>query len=268
MVFGGTIMVKKKVTKAKTSDIKPVHKATKAKVSGMTHNHRHKDENFLTKTIMSLIALSVILLLVNQVQINGLTVLLSSGPSFSGGKDLVNLDLTQIKSTGHTLAAVFPVEQIVTQEDAMAMLFPTGTPEYGEALGVSYDDPINSLSTLSSMFRGLKVEVEANDPEAFQRYVNLASNPYGVSCEYCCGVGPIGADSKGNSRCGCQHNPAVLSLTLYLAAYTDYNDGEILREVMRWKTLFFPRNMIELGMTVAGGDTSALDSLPGMVGGC
>jgi len=26
--------------------------------------------------------------------------------------------------------------------------------------------------------------------------------------------------------------------------------------------------MIELGMTVAGGDTSALADLPGMVGGC
>ena len=33
---------------------------------------------------------------------------------------------------------------------------------------------------------------------------------------------------------------------------------------MRWKTLFFPQKMIELGMTVAGGDTSKLESLPGI----
>ena len=49
---------------------------------------------------------------------------------------------------------------------------------------------------------------------------------------------------------------------------TDYSDAEILREVMRWKTLFFPKNMIELGTSLAGGDTSALNNLPGMVGGC
>jgi hypothetical protein len=49
---------------------------------------------------------------------------------------------------------------------------------------------------------------------------------------------------------------------------TDYSDGEILREAMKWKALWFPKNMIELGMTVAGGDTSALANLPGMVGGC
>ena len=49
---------------------------------------------------------------------------------------------------------------------------------------------------------------------------------------------------------------------------TDYNDAQILQEVYRWKTLFFPRNMIELAGKVAGGDSSVLNDLPGMVGGC
>jgi hypothetical protein len=118
------------------------------------------------------------------------------------------------------------------------------------------------------MYRGLKTEVEKSDPEAFARFVNLASTPKGVSCEYCCGIGPTGADDKGNSRCGCQHNPALLSLSLYLSAYSDYSDAEILRETMKWKTLFFPKNMIELGASIAGGDSSVLENLPGMVGGC
>ncbi|MBC8500196.1 MAG: hypothetical protein ISS25_00075 [Nanoarchaeota archaeon] len=230
-----------------------------------------KQDNMLTRPLVGLIVLAALVMFLNQLQINGISTMLttpSSRLSGSGNVDLEGIDLSQIKSTGHTLAAVFPVEEIQTVDDAMAMIFPTGTPEYGEALGVSYDDPVGSLSTLAKMYRGLKAEVEKSDPEAFQRFVNLASNPYGISCEYCCGVGPIGADKNGNSRCGCQHNPAALSLALYLAAYTDYNDGEILREVMKWKTLFFPKNMIELAMTVAGGDTSALDNLPGMVGGC
>lgn len=228
-----------------------------------------KNENFLTKPILVLVVLGIVMLFVNQMQIQNVSAMMdSSSKGSTSGKDLSTLNLASLKSTGHTVAAVFPVEDIQTTDDAMAMMFPTGTPEYGDALGVSFDDPINSLSTLANMYRGLKSEVQNKDPEAFQRYVNLASNPYGISCEYCCGIGPVGADKNGNSRCGCQHNPAVLSVALYLSAYTDYNDGEILREVMKWKTLFFPKNMVELGMQVAGGDTSSLDDLPGMVGGC
>lgn len=227
-------------------------------------------ENMLTRPILVLIIFVAAIMFFNQLQINNISAMLTSPSSRSGfgGVDLSGLDLSQLKSTGHTIAAVFPVEEIQTPEDAMAILFPTGTPEYGEALGVSFDDPVGSLSVLAKMFRNLKSEVEQSDPEAFQRYVNLASNPYGISCEYCCGLGAAGARSNGDSMCGCQHNPALLSLTLYLAAYTDYSDGEILREAIKWKTLFFPKDMIELGMTVAGGDTSALDNLPGMVGGC
>ena len=231
-----------------------------------------------TQPVVLLIAAAFIFVLFNQYQIFTLQTMLSGGVESSGsltsktpnlaGKDLSGIDLSAIKSTGHTIAAVFPIDQIKTSADAMAMIFPTGTPEYGEALGVSYDDPVNSLNKLAGMFNSLRVEVEKSNPAAYARYVNLASNPYGVSCEYCCGIGPAGADKKGNSKCGCQHNPALLSITLYLTAYTDYTDGEILREVMRWKTLFFPKNMIELASSLAGGDTSSLDNLPGMVGGC
>ncbi|MEK6845693.1 MAG: hypothetical protein AABY26_02950 [Nanoarchaeota archaeon] len=222
-----------------------------------------------------LLGIVVVIMVVNQVlitnvsgQLTGSSVLggvFSSGSS--GGKDLSTIDIDSLKSTGHTVAAVFPVESFKSAEDAMAAMFPTGTPEYGPALGVNFDDPVTSLATLSNMYRGLKAEVEKNKPDAFKRFMTLAGKPVGISCEYCCGIGTIGIDKKGNSACGCQHNPALLSVALYLTAYTDYSDAEILREVMRWKTLFFPKNMIELGTSLAGGDTSKLE-LPGMVGGC
>lgn len=247
------------------------HKKTTIK-----HKH-HKKQNIMTTQIKWLLAIAVLIILFNQYQLNSIYGMTStSNPiflglggtsTFSGNKDLANIDLSQLKSTGHTIAAVFPVEDIQTQEDALAIMFPTGTPEYGEQLGVSFDDPIESLSILAKMYRSLKAEVQQNNPEGWQRFMNLALKPVGISCEYCCGVGPIGIDKNGNSRCGCQHNPAVLTVALYLSAYTDYTDGEILREVMRWKTLFFPKNMIGLGLTVAGGDVSQL-KLPGMVGGC
>lgn len=231
-----------------------------------------KEEKLFTQPIIALIVIAVLIVFFNQVQINSITGMMGAGSSkifkSSGSKDLANINLAELKTTGHTIAAVFPVEDIKTADDAMAILFPTGTPDYGENLGVSYDDPVGSLAVLAKMYRGLKAEVQKSSPEGWDRYMNLAAKPVGISCEYCCGIGPIGINKDGDSGCGCQHNPALLSVALYLSAYSDYNDGEILREVMRWKTLFFPKNMIEMGMTVAGGDTSSLDNLPGMVGGC
>ncbi len=252
-----------------------MEKETK-KVEHSVRHKKHKTEKIITKPIIALMVVAVLAVLFNQIQINTVSGMVTSNPVSkgtssgysSGSKDLVNINLAELKSTGHTLAAVFPVEDIQTPDDAMAILFPTGTPDYGEELGVSFDDPVGSLSILAKMYRGLKAEVEKSNPEGWQRYMNLALKPVGISCEYCCGVGPIGIRKDGSSSCGCQHNPALLSVALYLSAYTDYTDGEILREVIRWKTLFFPKKMIELGMTVAGGDTSALDNLPGMVGGC
>ena len=98
------------------------------------------------------------------------------------------------------------------------MMFPTGTPDYGDELGVSFDDPVGSLSKLARMYNSLKTEVQKNNPEDFQRFLNLALKPVGISCEYCCGIGPVGIDKNGNSRCGCQHNPALLSVALYLSS--------------------------------------------------
>ncbi len=238
---------------------------------------KRRKEKILTLPILILVVIAIVLLSFNQLQINAISSMPISSMSISGSRaggatgrsgDLSSVDISKLKSTGQTLAAVFPLGNINSNEDAMAILLPTGTPEYGEALGVSYDDPLKSLEKLSNMYRGLKAEVQKNNPEAWQRFMNLASKPVGISCEYCCGVGPIGIDRNGNSACGCQHNPALLTVALYLTAYTDYSDAEILREVMRWKTLFFPKNMIELAASVAGKDVSELDDLPGMVGGC
>tara|TARA_Y100000310_G_scaffold15911_1_gene15959 strand:- start:2715 stop:3554 length:840 start_codon:yes stop_codon:yes gene_type:complete len=253
------------------------------------HHHRHDNEGkLITKSIITLIAALVLILVFNEVQMNAISGMIttnvgnvgginqasnsetktsSGSTSLSQNKDLADINLEEIKSTAHTIAAVFPLEGL-DGDGVMEVMFPIGTPEYGEELGVSFDDPVTALNVLAKMYNGLKAEVEKSNPEAFQRFVNLASNPYGISCEYCCGIGPAGADKKGNSKCGCAHNPGILSLTLYLSAYTDYSDGEILREAMRWKTLWFPKNMIGLGASLAGGDTSALDNLPGMVGGC
>ena len=206
-----------------------------------------------------LIGALAILLVYTQIQVSSL--------GNSGGFSFGNADITQIKSTAQAVAVLFPVDKIKTTDDAIAMMIPTGTPEYSDDLGgISFDDPVNSMTYLAKWYSSLKEEVK-QDAGLWQRYINLAAAPRGISCEFCCGVGPQGIDSKGNLRCGCQHAPALQALTLGLMKYTDYDDTRILYEVMRWKALFFPKNMVEIAMKVAGSGGNVAE-LPGMIGGC
>jgi len=240
----------------------------------MEHEHtKHKKQYQLEIITISLIAVVAVLILFNQWQINTISGsiygLSGIGGRISvGGKDVSNIDLSQLKSTGHSVAAMFPVENIKTAQDAVNVMIPTGIPDYGNALGISYDDPLKALSVLSGQVYPYMLSEIKKDQATYQRYLNLVLKPVGISCEYCCGVGPIGASKDGSSACGCQHNPALLGLTMWLMKNTDYTDAEVLREALRWKALFFPKNMVELALSVAGGDTSKLNDLPGMVGGC
>jgi len=187
--------------------------------------------------------------------------------TFSGDYDLNDVDVTQIESTAQGIAALFPIDEIQTEADAIAMLIPSGTPEYGEAMGVTFDDPISALNKLQKSYPALK-QMAKDDDEVWNRYIALAAAPRGIACEFCCGVGPQGVTTDGTLRCGCAHNPAVQSITLWLMMNTDYTNAEILHEVYLWKGLWFPRNMVTLALQIAGGDTSVLEDLPGMVGGC
>ena len=200
---------------------------------------------------------------------NTATTTVSSTPSSGkvAEKDLSGVDINKITSTATSIAALFPLENVKNADDIVAIMFPTGTPSYGKEMGVSFDDPINSLSLLAGAYPALKAQAQ-KDPTLWKRYLGLATKPVGISCEFCCGVGPTGITAAGELKCGCQHSPALQSVTLWLMMNTKYTDAEILREVMKWKTLFFPKNMIDLGVQVAGKDASQLSQLPGMVGGC
>lgn len=216
------------------------------------------------------------LMVFNQLQINEINGYFTASPGrssislnlFSGSDDLKNVDVTTIQSTPQAVKMLFPLDGVKTADDVMAIMFPTGTPEYGKEMGVSFDEPVKSLELMANAYPSLKNEVKTKHPDIWKRYLTLAAAPRGISCEYCCGVGPQGISAEGESLCGCSHAPAVQTVTLWLMLNRpDYSDAEILREVMRWKTMFFPKNMIELGMQVSGKDIGDLE-LPGMVGGC
>ena len=236
-----------------------------------------RTSRILTSFIYTAIAIETLLLVFNQVQINEISDVLGGVGIYSSSQSIIkestalsSADISKIRSTAMAVAMVFPeLKNAKTEEDVMNIMLPSGTPEYSEALGgISFDDPVNSLNYLAKWYFVIKEDVKRNDPEAWQRYLDLAARPVGISCEFCCGVGPQGIDAQGNLRCGCQHNPALQAITLGLIKYTEYSDAQILREIMRWKTLFFPRTMIALGMQVAGKEASDIENLAGMVGGC
>lgn len=228
--------------------------------------------------LVSAIAVVTLLILFNQWQIAQLSTMMgarqtgvfsaiSNKISLAGNGDLDDVDLSSIQSTAQAMAAVLPVSGIKDGQDAIDKLVPTGTPEYGQALGVSYDQPVPALQSLQRLYPSIKKEVQS-DPALWQRYLDLATKPVGISCEFCCGVGPVGISSNGELRCGCSHNPAIQALTLWLMKNTQLSDAEILQEALRWKTVWFPRDMIGTAMKISGGDSSVLNAVPGMVGGC
>ncbi len=236
-----------------------------------------KQEDQISSSTIWIIAIAAVLILFNQVQLYQLNSMMggtmsmghksSSVKLFSGG-DLKDVDVNSIQSTAQAVAAVYDFSGVSDAQGVMDTMIPQGTAPYLEELGLSYDDPVKALNFLArELYPRTNQEIQKN-PEQWERYKNLASQPRGVSCEFCCGVGPIGATPDGKSRCGCTHNPGVLAITQYLIMYTDYSDAEILREVMNWKSLWFPKNMVEIGLKIAGGDASVLADVPSMVGGC
>jgi len=170
-------------------------------------------------------------------------------------------------------------------QDVINSLIPTGTPEWGPQLGVSYDDPVNSLNVLANL--DYAIPTKSLTLEEKQRFVDVGTK---ISCEFCCSA-PAVIDHNGRDLCGCSHAASFRGLAKYfIKSYPDkYTNEEILLELTKWKSLYYPRNMVEKGvallsnnmeLTASGlndrqllsklssGDLSNIGQLPSMVGGC
>jgi len=124
-------------------------------------------------------------------------------------------------------------------------VIPTGIPKiYGQELGVSYDDVSvrnqRKADETISKLGNLDVKIELSSQE-LQRYINIASK---ISCEYCCGAQSI-IFSNGQAACGCAHSYAMRGVAKYMIKYhsSEFTDDQILEELGKWKTLFFPGNI-------------------------
>jgi len=175
----------------------------------------------------------------------------------------------------------------VTQSTGISVI-PSGTPEiYGAELGISYADvsPSNMQKADETIriLAMLDADIELTEPQ-LQRYIDtLYTLEGGISCEYCCGARSI-IFENGDPACGCAHSYAMRGLAKYLITEhgDEYTNEEILEEVGKWKTLFFPdimqgkadvlaQNGVELTyINIASNKYRGIETGTGgtMVGGC
>lgn len=149
-------------------------------------------------------------------------------------------------------------------------IIPSGVPEYGKELGVTYDDVVGSLEILA------KLDKYPDGPEKgeewFDRYVSIGMM---TSCEFCCNAKTLVFDD-GRAACGCKHSMGMRGLLAWLLEnYPEKSDEEILTEVNRWKALFFPKQTLQKAAEMDKEGNFDYDKVlnemkdaPDMVGGC
>ncbi len=235
-----------------------------------------KQKSNLETLHIVLIVIITFLVIFNQYQIS----------SFGKGSkpSLGTLSKTETINTNDGIAMKYTPTGDITQ-DAINAIIPKGTPSYGNEITVSFDDPVNSLNSLARLDRTIKTNSLTS--EEFQRYVNVGSK---ISCEFCCSA-PAVVDHQGRDLCGCSHAASFRGLAKYLIKNhpNEYSDDEILLELTRWKSMYYPKNMVQKAVALmhnnmpltplalndrnlldklSSGDTSAIGQLPDMVGGC
>jgi hypothetical protein len=157
-----------------------------------------------------------------------------------------------------------------SKQISLSDIIPSGIPEiYGAELGVSYDEPVKGIDVLGKLDTSINLEGELQ-----QRYIKVTTS---ISCEFCCGAKSI-TFPDGKAACGCAHSYAMRGLAKYLLQNhsSDYTDQEILNELTKWKTLFFPKQMTKRALELAAKEGTYNEELlnkvnegvPDMVGGC
>lgn len=224
---------------------------------------------------IGLVILVALIVLFNQWQIYAIANGGGSGGGYRGGTLSAGGTSFEIKNPTGNVA-----------QDVINTLIPTGTPAYGPELGVSFDDPVGSLTKLARLDRA--VPTSSLSAEQKQRYVAIDTK---ISCEFCCSA-PAVIDSSGRDLCGCSHSAAIRGLTKYLITTKtadEWSDDAIYAELTRYKSQWYPKNMVEKGVALvsnglelnapalndpallkklSGGNTAAIGELPSMVGGC
>ena len=154
----------------------------------------------------------------------------------------MGVKLTGFNKVGGLMAGVASGGGDLTGEataDAIKLVISSGQPAiYGQELNVSFDTVQSSMNIMSQMdptYGRQKITLAGDN---LSRFIEVGLK---ISCEYCCGAKAI-IDKNGQAACGCAHSFAMRGLAKYLITNhgNEYTDEQILEEMGKWKTLFFP----------------------------
>lgn len=175
----------------------------------------------------------------------------------------------------------------IIREDAKKIIMIRGIPGiYGDKLYVSFDRVQESIDVMKKYDPGANILGKAENA----RYLNITGK---ISCEFCCTVKAL-TNKDGSPTCDCDHAKALRGLASYLIRNhgSEFSDDEILRELARWKGVYFPKEMIgklirEIESRTYSADINAIlmgiqlpqydfknnnqqniENIPDMVGGC
>ncbi len=196
------------------------------------------EKTMLERIVIGILAVAVVMMVFNVVQVNNVSsvsVIEEGSSSVSVDSSIDNSVSSTVDSSGAALLEMLNV------------ILPTGIPEvYGSELGVSFDavsvdTPEEANEAIKKLgFLDKQISLSGSDLE---RYISVAGM---ISCEYCCGAEAI-IFSNGQAACGCAHSYAMRGLAKYLIKYhgSEYTNEEILEELGKWKTLFFPGKLAQ-----------------------
>ncbi|MEK6973732.1 MAG: hypothetical protein AABW41_00585 [Nanoarchaeota archaeon] len=219
-------------------------------------NQNIQNKKPITKINLFLIVAIFALVLFNQFQLSNLNKLEITGNIIK--------DIKETSETSGQSSSTIPLQAALNE------IISKGIPEiYGKELVISYDDPVKGMNVLNQYDdltdqtgRGSKAITLS--PEKQQRYLKITNS---IGCEFCCGAQTLTTKS-GEPACGCAHSGAMRGLAKYLLdKHPEMADEQILSELVKWKILFFPKDMAKQYLASKGISVSAND-LPSQVGGC
>ncbi|MDO8740735.1 MAG: hypothetical protein Q7J54_04170 [Candidatus Woesearchaeota archaeon] len=191
--------------------------------------HKTKLKETINKLSIWLIVVIALLVVFNQWQISGIASRFAA----------TGISTTSSSTTSGSTA--------VSSSNLQSSVIPTGVPRiYGAEFGLSYDD-ISSNDARKTQAAINKMGVYDKSitltGDDLQRYIAVGMQ---ISCEYCCGAEAI-IFKNGAAACGCAHSGAMRGLAKYLISKhpNDFTNDEILEELGKWKTLFFPGIMTQ-----------------------
>ncbi len=245
----------------------------------MGQKHEHAQESgidFAIKKNISLVLLGILAL-----SVMGVNLSMQFGMQDRMDKLQNNISLMAISGTNSPApkgndgtAPAFGAQQ-ADMTALFAEVIPKGVPEiYGSELGVSFETPVESMKVLSNLdgdlFPNGKLKVAQLSAAQKERYIKIGTS---IACEFCCGATTLVA-KDGQPACGCAHSAAMRGLAMYLLTNhgDEMSDGQIIAELSKWKTMFFPKQMMQkaIELKAQSGEISpqSLNQLPEMVGGC